>query len=277
MGSADLMPRNLDSRVELVAPVEDAGAAGGAARRARALLRRQRQRLGARRRRAPGRGSTPGRTEPPQRPGGAARAPRRARRRAARRGRRLSRAGARRASLGCGAWRASRSCPAIGPSSTSSSRPARTPLHAARLLDQMMHTWPDDGGLSPRDPQGRAGGRPDHPRHHQAAQLDLRHADRPRGHLRPGDPDGRHRRLHRGGRRLPRPLQDRGADGAGAGADQGPGRSPASSSPRGSSTCPTSRTSTSTGSRSTGSRTRATGSPATPSPRSSPTGSTRWS
>ena len=46
-GSADLMPRNLDSRVELVAPVEDARAAGRAARRPRALLRRQRQCLGA--------------------------------------------------------------------------------------------------------------------------------------------------------------------------------------------------------------------------------------
>ena len=40
----------------------------------------------------------------------------------------------------------------------------------------------------PRDPDGRAGGRPDHPRHHPAPQLDLRHADRPRGHLRPRDP-----------------------------------------------------------------------------------------
>ena len=43
------------------------------------------------------------------------------------------------------------------------------------------------------------------------------------------------------------------------------------------STCAASRTSTSTGSRSTGSRTTATGSPATRSPRCSPTGSTRWS
>ena len=49
MGSADMMPRNLDSRVELVAPVEDAGPAGGDDGRAGALLRRQHELLGARR------------------------------------------------------------------------------------------------------------------------------------------------------------------------------------------------------------------------------------
>ena len=64
MGSADLMPRNLDSRVELVAPVEDAGAEGGDDRRARALLRRQRQLLGARLRGRSGRGRPPRRGEP---------------------------------------------------------------------------------------------------------------------------------------------------------------------------------------------------------------------
>ena len=57
MGSADMMPRNLDNRVELVAPVEDAGAAGGNDGRAGALLRRQLEFLGARRRTASGRGS----------------------------------------------------------------------------------------------------------------------------------------------------------------------------------------------------------------------------
>ena len=85
MGSADLMPRNLDSRVELVAPVEDAGAAGRAARRPRALLRRQRQFLGARL----GRGLDPARgrraVEPRERPGGAPRAAPGAGRRAPRR------------------------------------------------------------------------------------------------------------------------------------------------------------------------------------------------
>ena len=45
------MPRNLDNRVELATPIEDADAARRAARRARALPRRQPQRLGATRRR----------------------------------------------------------------------------------------------------------------------------------------------------------------------------------------------------------------------------------
>ncbi|CAA9516076.1 MAG: Phosphate transport regulator (distant homolog of PhoU), partial [uncultured Solirubrobacteraceae bacterium] len=67
----------------------------------------------------------------------------------------------------------------------------------------------------PLDPALRAGRRPDHVRHDPAAELDVRDADRSRGHPRAGVGTGRHRRPHRGGRRLPRPLQDRGADGAG--------------------------------------------------------------
>ena len=252
------------------------GAAGGDARRAGALLRRQRQRLGARRRRALDPRPSPPRASaaasrrscasatPPAPPSSSPRRP---------------------ADATPAAPRATRMRPLARFSLLPRDRTffdlfieaGQNSVHAARLLDRMMNQWPEDGGLSQRDRRGRAGGRPDHPRHHQTAQLDLRHADRPRGHLRPGDPDGRHRRLHRGGRRLPRPLQDRGADGAGDGADQGPGRLLRAARRWASSTCPSSRTSTSTGSRSTGSRTRATGSPATPSPRSSPTGSTRWS
>ena len=78
----------------------------------------------------------------------------------------------------------------------------------------------------------RAGGRPDHARHHPAPQPDVRHPDRPRGHLRAGLGARRHRRLHRGGRRLPRALQDRGADGAGAAAGAHPAAGRAGRSPR---------------------------------------------
>ena len=101
------------------------GAEGGDARRARALLRRQRQCLGARQRRAldPDRRSRQRSTAasrrscasatPPAPPSSSPRRP-------------AESAATARALLGWRPWRASRSSLAIAPSSTSSSRPART-------------------------------------------------------------------------------------------------------------------------------------------------------
>ena len=123
-----------------------------------------------------------------------------------------------------GRWRASRSCLATAPSSTSSSRPARTTLHAARLLDQMMGEWPDDGGLSREILKAEQEG--DRITHDIIKRLNSTFVT-------PIDREDIYGLatqmddivdLHRGGRRLARPLQDRGADGAGPGADRGPRR-----------------------------------------------------
>ena len=81
IGSADLMPRNLYNRVELVTPVEDPKSPRRAARPARPLPRRQHQRLGTRR------GwqldPPPARRQASQRPARVDRAPRGPRRRVA--------------------------------------------------------------------------------------------------------------------------------------------------------------------------------------------------
>ncbi|CAA9528385.1 MAG: Phosphate transport regulator (distant homolog of PhoU), partial [uncultured Solirubrobacteraceae bacterium] len=69
------------------------------------------------------------------------------------------------------------------------------------------------GAAGARGAARRAGGRPHHARHHPPAQPDLRDAAGPRGHHRAGLRARRHRRLHGGGRGLPRPLPHRGADG----------------------------------------------------------------
>ena len=74
-------------------------------------------------------------------------------------------------------------------------------VRAAELLERMLEHWPDDAELAREIVRLRAGGRPHHARHHPAAELDVRDADRPRGHLRARLGARRHRRLHRGGRR----------------------------------------------------------------------------
>ena len=100
-GSADLMPRNLDTRVELIVPVEDRAVRDDLPRRGRALPRRRRGRMG------PRSGAAPGAAHAgPGAPRRAARAHDRARGARGRglvtaddrRGRRRSRAHARRAS-----------------------------------------------------------------------------------------------------------------------------------------------------------------------------------
>ena len=83
IASADLMPRNLDHRVELAVPIESAGTARGAARHARTRLRRQPELLGARQRRHLAPALTGARRAAAQPPAGAGRAVREACRRGA--------------------------------------------------------------------------------------------------------------------------------------------------------------------------------------------------
>ena len=133
-------------------------------------------------------------------------------------------------------------------------------VRAAELLERMLQQWPDHGELAPRRRSicEQEGDRITHDIIQRLNQTFVTPIDREDIYALASGAR-RHRRLHRGGRRLPRPLPDRGADGAGAaaGADPPPGlprRSAARS--RG---CAPSRTSATTRSRSTGSRTRATG------------------
>ncbi len=149
-------------------------------------------------------------------------------------------------------------------------------VHASRLLDQMMNSWPEDKGLLSQIVEAEHEG--DRITHEIVKRLNSTFVT-------PIDREDIYG--------LATQMDDiadfieEAADFLGLYKIEAPMEqataltkvlvAPASSWPRGSSTCPSSRTSTSTGSRSTGSRTRATGSPATPSRRSSPTGSTRWS
>ncbi len=86
---------------------------------------------------------------------------------------------------------------------------------AADLLDELLSGYPDSRDLAQEILDCEHTG--DRITHDIIGRLnhDVRHADRPRGHPRARLGARRHRRLHRGGRRLPRPLQDRGADGPG--------------------------------------------------------------
>ena len=57
---------------------------------------------------------------------------------------------------------------------------------ARRICSTRCSRNPRERRTRPRHPDLRAGGRPDHARHHPSAEPDVRHADRPRGHLRAG-------------------------------------------------------------------------------------------
>ena len=95
-------------------------------------------------------------------------------------------------------------------------------LRSAQLLKEMLETWPDDGGLA-RDilKCESEGDRITHDIIQRLNSTFVTPLDREDIYGLAGRPR-RHRRLRRGNRRLPRPLQDRGADGAVAGACRGP-------------------------------------------------------
>ena len=96
-------------------------------------------------------------------------------------------------------------------------------VRGADLLDQMLRSYPEHADLA-RDILicEQEGDRITHDIIHRLNNTFVTPIDR-EDIIAPGVGARRHRRLHRGGRRLPRPLQDRGADGAGA----APGAHPA--------------------------------------------------
>ena len=132
-----------------------------------------------------------------------------------------------RRSASCRACRRS-SCPATASSSTSSRRRRPTSCAPPTCSTRCCADYPEHAGLA-RDILicEQEGDRITHDIIQRLNQTFVTPIDREDIHaarLRAR----RHRRLHRGGRRLPRPLQDRGADGAGAapGAHPAPGRAP---------------------------------------------------
>ena len=95
----------------------------------------------------------------------------------------------------------------------------------------MLEGWPDEGGLAREILLAEQEG--DKITHEIVQRVNTTFVTPidGGGHLRAGDAARRHRRLHRGDRRLHGPLPDRGADGAVAGDGRRAGQVAASSSP----------------------------------------------